>query len=205
MLERLPYFRMHAADYLLDTRDLSFEEHGIYCLLIFNYYWNGALPQDHAAIEKLIGIRSPEQSEMLDKLLARFFKLEGDRIVHLRIDRELEKMKAFFNKQHRAAVASVAARAATAAKKHAAHKGNGAKPPADTGEVIERIPLNTGEEFEIRQSYADELKRLYPSVDVPQTLREARGWCLANPTKRKTQTGVRRFINRWMTQEQNRG
>ncbi len=75
----------------------------------------------------------------------------------------------------------------------------------DTGEVIERLPLNTGEEFEVRASYAAELKRLYPIVDVPQTLREIRGWCIANPAKLKTVSGIRRCINTWMRKEQNGG
>ena len=37
MLERLPYFRLHVADYLLDTRELGLEEHGIYCLLMLQH------------------------------------------------------------------------------------------------------------------------------------------------------------------------
>lgn len=111
MLERLPYFRLHVADYLLDTRELTLEEHGIYCLLMFNYYWSGSIPAERQSIEALIGIRTEAQGELLDRVLSKFFKIEGDVIVHRRIDRELEKMKAFFNKQHSAAAASVAARA----------------------------------------------------------------------------------------------
>ena len=32
-----------------------------------------------------------------------------------------------------------------------------------------------------------------------------RGWCLANPTRRKTRRGVRRFINGWLAKVQDRG
>lgn len=115
MLERLPYFRLHPADYLLDTQGLSLEGHGIYCLLMFTYYWNGSLPQDRASLETICGVKSNDHRAELENVLARFFKLEGHLLVHRRIDRELEKMKAFFNKQHNAAAASVAARALKAA------------------------------------------------------------------------------------------
>lgn len=124
MLERLPYFRLHPADYLLDTQGMSLEAHGIYCLLMFNYYWNGAMPQDRAEIETIACVKTDAHREELDRVLARFFKLEGDVIVHRRVDRELEKMKAFFDKQHRASDASVASRALKSAPKRP--RGNGA-------------------------------------------------------------------------------
>ena len=47
--------------------------------------------------------------------------------------------------------------------------------------------------------------QLYPAADVEQELRNMRGWCLANPTKRKTINGVNRFINGWLGKAQDRG
>ena len=38
-----------------------------------------------------------------------------------------------------------------------------------------------------------------------QELRKMRGWCEANPKKRKTKNGVKRFINAWLAKEQDRG
>jgi hypothetical protein len=46
---------------------------------------------------------------------------------------------------------------------------------------------------------------LYPDCDVLQTLREIRGWGIANPAKRKTRTGIANHINRWLAKEHNRG
>ena len=73
----------------------------------------------------------------------------------------------------------------------------------DTGEVIERIPMVGGEEFEVRASFTEELSRLYPAVDVPATLRQMRGWCIGNPTKLKTPRGIRKFITGWCERDQN--
>ena len=48
-------------------------------------------------------------------------------------------------------------------------------------------------------------KGLYAiAVDVRQEFANMRGWCLGNPTKRKTRSGVRRFVAAWLAKEQNR-
>lgn len=73
----------------------------------------------------------------------------------------------------------------------------------DTGEVIERIPMIGGEEFEVRESFTKELERLYPAVDIHATLKQMRGWCIGNPTKLKTPRGIRKFITGWCERDQN--
>lgn len=72
----------------------------------------------------------------------------------------------------------------------------------EAGEVIERIPLRDGSEFEVRESFVKELDRIYANVDPLSTLREIRGWCIGNPAKLKTRAGVRRFITAWFAREQ---
>ncbi len=79
----------------------------------------------------------------------------------------------------------------------------GSPPPDDP--VVALIPLNTGEEFPVTETKARELAELYPSVDVPQALRNMRGWCIANPKRRKTKSGVMDFITSWLARDQNRG
>lgn len=67
------------------------------------------------------------------------------------------------------------------------------------------IPLNDGNEYSVTQRDIDEYKGLYPAVNVEQELRNMRGWCLANPSRRKTKKGVARFINGWLAKEQDKG
>ena len=50
----------------------------------------------------------------------------------------------------------------------------------------------------------DEWTELYPNVDILQELKKMKGWCNANPTKRKTKRGILRFINGWLSREQDR-
>lgn len=72
-------------------------------------------------------------------------------------------------------------------------------------EAVIAITLNTGAQYPITQTYISELENLYPAVDVMQELRSMKGWCDANPKKRKTATGIKRFINSWISKVQNRG
>jgi hypothetical protein len=64
------------------------------------------------------------------------------------------------------------------------------------------IPMNDGSDFPITPDQVTEFSTLYPAVDVMQALRSMRAWSVANPTKRKTKTGVLRFVNAWLAKEQ---
>lgn len=65
------------------------------------------------------------------------------------------------------------------------------------------LPLVDGTDFEISVETAAELSGLYPAVDVEQQLRNMRGWLLANPKNKKTKSGIMRFVNSWLSREQN--
>ena len=67
------------------------------------------------------------------------------------------------------------------------------------------IPLVDGTDFRITEKELAEWKKAFPAVNVEQELREMRAWCLANPTMKKTRRGVRRFINSWLSREQDKG
>lgn len=75
---------------------------------------------------------------------------------------------------------------------------------ASTPPVI-TLQLNTGAEYPILQPFVDEMQELYPAVDVMQELRSMKAWCIANPQKRKTKSGIVRFVNSWLSREQNKG
>lgn len=78
-------------------------------------------------------------------------------------------------------------------------KGEGEKAAVIT------LPLNDGSEFAVTQDDVNGWADLYPAVDILQELRKMRGWCDANPRKRKTKSGIRRFIASWLAREQDRG
>lgn len=73
------------------------------------------------------------------------------------------------------------------------------------GQVIETIPLVGQATAEVCETYVQEMDRLFPAVDVPQTLREIRAWNLVNPTRRKTASGIAKHVAGWLQKAQNGG
>lgn len=61
------------------------------------------------------------------------------------------------------------------------------------------LPLADGTSYEVTQGELAEWRRLYPRVDVPQQFRSMMAWLAANPERRKTRRGVRRFIVSWLS------
>lgn len=76
-----------------------------------------------------------------------------------------------------------------------------AEPEAD----VEAIILKDGTEWRPSQSDFDEYSRLFPTVDVTGEFRMMRSWCNNNPTRRKTKSGVKRFVNGWLSRAQDKG
>ena len=77
-------------------------------------------------------------------------------------------------------------------------------PPAPSSPVVISIILNDKNEYPITEADIEGWKDLYPAVDIMQELRKMKGWADANPTKRKTKSGIKRFINAWLAKEQDR-
>ena len=70
---------------------------------------------------------------------------------------------------------------------------------------VAELPLNDDTVYGVTRQQADEYAALYPGVDVDRELCRMREWCLANREKRKSRNDIRRFVNGWLTREQNRG
>lgn len=66
------------------------------------------------------------------------------------------------------------------------------------------IPLNSGE-FGVTSNDINSWSLIYPAVDVESELRAMVGWCDANPSKRKTNAGIKKFINSWLKRCQDKG
>lgn len=75
------------------------------------------------------------------------------------------------------------------------------EPEAD----VEALILNDGSEWRPTEALFAEYVRLYPNVDVKQQFNVMRGWCISNRSKRKTRRGITRFVNSWLTREQDKG
>ena len=81
----------------------------------------------------------------------------------------------------------------------------GTEPQAASMPPVIFLPLNDGTEYPVSQEQCHEWAGLYPAVDVIQQLRQMRAWLIANPRKKKTKSGINRFIVTWLSKEQDRG
>lgn len=60
------------------------------------------------------------------------------------------------------------------------------------------FPLKDGTEYDIDEDFVNQMKELYPKVDVEKELLAMKGWLIGNPSKRKTKKGMPRFITGWL-------
>jgi len=79
------------------------------------------------------------------------------------------------------------------------------KPEQGAEPAVITLLLNDKTEHPVTQSQVDKWVDLYPAVDIMQELRNMVGWIDANPSQRKTKTGILRFVNRWLAKAQDQG
>lgn len=77
-----------------------------------------------------------------------------------------------------------------------------AAPVASSPTAIE-LPCASGELFPITEADVTEWRGAFPAVDIRQQLAAMRSWLNANPTRRKTRKGMRRFAVSWLDRKQN--
>lgn len=80
--------------------------------------------------------------------------------------------------------------------------GTAASGPSPQPPVIE-LTLNTGEPYGVCREDVDRWVTLFPAVDVMQELRNMCAWLDGNPSRRKTASGIKRFITSWLSRTQN--
>lgn len=103
----LPYMRFYPADYLADTAHLSPMQHGIYLLLLFNYWQRGGpLPNDDMRLAKIARVSMRDWRRNRDEI-EQFFTSEENHWRHGKVERELAHVRAKSLKSQEAAQASV--------------------------------------------------------------------------------------------------
>lgn len=67
------------------------------------------------------------------------------------------------------------------------------------------LSLNDNTEHWIYEDNVSKWSELFPAVDVMQELRKMKSWLDSNKARRKTKRGIARFINSWLSKEQDKG
>ncbi len=65
------------------------------------------------------------------------------------------------------------------------------------------LPTVSEGDFPVSQAEVDGWAEAFPGVDVRQQLAAMRQWLIANPTRRKTKRGMRKFVVTWLDRRQN--
>jgi len=78
-------------------------------------------------------------------------------------------------------------------------------PEADKSapDAVIGLPTVSEGDFPVSQADIDGWAEAFPGVDVRQQLAAMRQWLLANPTRRKTKRGMRKFVVSWLDRRQN--
>ena len=71
-------------------------------------------------------------------------------------------------------------------------------------EPIITIISRTGEEVPVYSEMVEVWKEAYPAVDVEAELKKIKSWSISNKTNRKSVNGMDKFINNWLSREQDR-
>lgn len=89
---------LYVGDYLRDTTRLTTEQHGAYLLLIVDYWTNAGLPDDDRVLAQITRL-DLKRWKAVRPILSAYFEIEGGAWVHKRIESELQKRRAFAEKQ----------------------------------------------------------------------------------------------------------
>lgn len=76
--------------------------------------------------------------------------------------------------------------------------------PDKSASLVGQLQTNTGELFPVYQDDIDMWSSTYPAVNVIAEMKRIHAWLDANPTKRKTARGMKRFVNSWLSRQQDK-
>lgn len=77
------------------------------------------------------------------------------------------------------------------------------RPETSSGlKAVMLLPLNSGEEFAVTEEDFQVWKKAYQAVNVLQELQKMVAWLHSNPTRKKTRSGVKKFVNSWLSRAQ---
>lgn len=224
MSER-PFMQLYVSDFIGDTLHLSAEQIGAYMLLLMAM-WNagGELPDDDAKLARIARMSIKKwRSDAVD--LRGFFEARDGVIFHNRLTKELQKSER--KSQSRSAAGAEGGRAkalkdkearlanATSKPQHSpdtrsqnisdANASSSPEPGKPAPVAVIGLPTVSDGDFQIAEDDVAEWIEAFPAVDVRQQLSAMRQWLIANPSRRKTRRGMRKFVVSWLDRRQNAG
>jgi len=220
-----PWFKFYAADYLLDADvdNMPPEAEGLLVRMWTVCHLEGSCPDNPEELARKI--RRPLQYVVQCKPHCQpFFELQDSRLYSRRMQEEkLRSERASKNASQRynqktCANGSVNGNANGSAncptqsqsqsqsqienKYSCSESSSEQAVPAE--ELAGKFPLNDGTKFPITIADLKVWQEAYPAVDVRQELKKLKAWFISNRNRRKTRSGIKRFVNSWLSREQDK-
>lgn len=100
MTEKAPAFQFYARDYLTEgkVRRMPWAARGVYVDLLCTYWLDGGLPNNPAALARMVGMTTKKFAALWVHILP-CFEANGNALIQKRMQAELAKTKAFREKQ----------------------------------------------------------------------------------------------------------
>lgn len=136
---------LNIGDYIADTMSLTAEQHGVYLLLLMDYWKSGPLADDDAQLASTGKVPLKEWKAKIGPVIRRFFRKAEDGLLHQkRADMEIAKTGRISDARRSAAME----RHTRPAKQSLPNDKTGCKPdanaPTNRIENSEQSPLDTG-------------------------------------------------------------
>lgn len=234
-MTKMPWVRFFPSDWLGGTRGMSAVETGIYITLIATMYERGEpIVEDHSRLARLCGASNSAFKKALETLLddGKIIRtpngLWNDRVekeqVYLSEKSEVGSRAANArwskkDKENNAGDDAIALRtqsAGNANQKPDTRDIDSSSVPSEEScpepkksppavKAVIDLPATSNDLVSVTDADIAEWRDAFPAVDVMQQLRSMRQWLIANPTKRKTKRGMRKFVVAWLAKRQDQG
>ena len=231
-LEALPYYRWHWRDYRANRKvqRMTYVERGLYRELLDECWAEGFIPDDLDALAGVCGCSRQVLEGCWPTLRACLEEVSPGTLINPRMDRERTEKDAERTQKAIAGARGGCAKTATvqaeakqvlsmmeqeisnchiaiagakAEQEHKQEQASSAEPSGSTpASAVITLPLNSRTGYPISPEQLNEWSLLFPAVNVMQELRNMRAWLDANPTRRKTNGGIKRFVVGWLSKEQ---
>ena len=203
----LPYIPLNISDFLSDDKValMNTEEVGAYILLLCRAWQQeppGTLPDNDTYLAAWSRC-SPLKWSTMKPMVMNPFRLTDDRWHMDRMIRDHNQVSDTLQKRREAAQKGAEARWSN--KEMPKQCDRNAKKVKEKTKTKDNIAWSEEDGWANLETRIADWTDAYPRVDVEQELKAMHQWLVANPSKRKTQRGLPRFITAWLKRANDKG
>ena len=205
----LPYIPLNVSDFLADDKValMNTEEVGAYILLLCRAWQQdppGTLPNNDEYLAAWARC-SVLKWNQLKPMVMKPFRFDEDGWHMDRMIKDHNQVSGTLQKRREAAVKGAQARWGDEDMRSQCDGNAKRKKEKEKTKTKELVGWNEDEGWSGVEPRIPGWEDAYPNVDVAQELKAMNQWLLANPSKRKTQKGLPRFITAWLKRQTEKG